>query len=150
MELRGYKHVEHVGSVKVTDATAFAWQCRDCEECDLSIEQLAGYERRAAALVLRDGKHVTGNVIRYARKALGIRQADLAVLLKCEPETVSRWETGARPTPRAEQLALVALLDGVEQTGLDVRAALDAAASERSAPDEPAELNVPALRRAAG
>ena len=51
MEWRNYRHVEHVGKVKVADSTAFAWQCLDCEECDLSLEELAGYERRATALV---------------------------------------------------------------------------------------------------
>src|SRR5580692_12460854 len=88
MEWRNYRHIEHVGNVKVVDSTAFAWQCQDCDLCDLSLEELAGYERRASALVLRDGTHVNGSVVRSGRKALGIRQADLALLLGCEPETV--------------------------------------------------------------
>jgi transcriptional regulator with XRE-family HTH domain len=151
MEWRNYRHTEHVGNVKVVDSTAFAWQCLDCEVCDLSLEELAGYERRATALVLREGTHVNGSVIRSGRKALGIRQADLAVLLGCEPETVSRWETGARVMPRAEQLALVALLDGVEQGSLDIPAALLAARHEAAGPvSGPLELEVPPLRRAVG
>lgn len=121
MELSGYTHVEHVGSATVTDATGFAWQCASCGECDLSLEDIAGYERRATALVLRDGRHVNGSVIRSARKALGLRQAELATLLDCEPETVSRWETGLRPMPRAEQLAVVLLLDGVERGDTDLQ-----------------------------
>lgn len=124
MALRGYTHVEHVGDVKVKDSTSFAWQCQSCGECDLSLDDLAGYERRATALVLRDGHHVNGSSIRSARKALGLRQADLAILLGCEPETVSRWETGSRPMPRAEQLAVVALLDGVERGDTDLQALL--------------------------
>jgi DNA-binding transcriptional regulator YiaG len=87
----------------------------------LSLAVLAGYERRAAALVLRDGKHVNGTVIRYARKALGLRQTELAALLQCTSETLSRWENGAQQMKRAEQLALVALIEGVERDGVDIK-----------------------------
>lgn len=149
MAWRLYKHVQRVGDVKVVDATAFAWQCPECEECDLSIEDLAGYERRATALVLRDGSHVSGDVVRSARKALGVRQIDLAALLGCEPETVSRWETGARPMPRAEQLALVALLDGVELGSLDIDEAARLAREGRSVVAH-LELEVRVPRRIAG
>lgn len=136
MALLGYTHIEQVGGVAVKDATSFAWQCKSCNLCDLSLEELAGYERRAAALVLRDGTRVDGNVTRDARKALGLRQVDLASLLGCEPETLSRWESGARVMPRAEQLALVALLDEVESFGGDIRELLDKKKSQ------PAELEV--------
>lgn len=115
MHVRGYKHVEQVGNVKVTDGTGLAPQCQKCGKVSLLLSDLAGYERRAAALVLRDGKHVDGSVIKYARKALGLRQTELAFLLQCTPETISRWENGANPMKRAEQLAIVALLDGVQQ-----------------------------------
>lgn len=125
MALLGYTHVEDVGGVLVKDATSLAWQCKSCDLTDLSLEDLAGYERRAAALVLRDGTRVDGKVVRDARKALDLRQVDLASLLGCEPETLSRWESNARPMPRAEQLALVALLDDVECFGNDIRSLLD-------------------------
>jgi DNA-binding transcriptional regulator YiaG len=125
MALLGYTHLEQVGGVTVKDATSLAWQCKSCNLCDSSLEELAGYERRAAALVLRDGTRVDGSVTRDARKALGLRQVDLASLLECEPETLSRWESGARVMPRAEQLALVALLDEVESFGVDLRELLD-------------------------
>lgn len=137
MALLGYTHVEAVGGVLVKDATSLAWQCKSCDLTDLSLEDLAGYERRAAALVLRDGMRVDGNVARDARKALNLRQVDLASLLGCEPETLSRWESGTRPMPRAEQLALVALLDEVESFGVDVRELLD-----RKKSDQPIEMEV--------
>ncbi len=121
LEMRGYRHVEHVGAIKVIDGTGMALQCQACGEPLLSLTALAGYERRAAALVLRDGKHVDGAVIRYARKALGLRQTQLAILLQCTPETLSRWETGAQQMKRAEQLALVALIEGVERDGVDLK-----------------------------
>lgn len=143
MELLGYKHVQHVGDVKVIDGTSFAWQCRACDEVDLSLDDLAGYEQRATALVLRDGHRVNGAVIKSARKALGLKQTEVAALLGCEPETVSRWETGARKMPRAEQLALVALIEGVERGAIDLRKELDATSEEKA----PAALEVKAPRR---
>jgi DNA-binding transcriptional regulator YiaG len=148
MEWRVHKHTQRVGAVAVHDATAFAWQCTQCGEVDLSLEDLAGYERRAAALVLRDGRHVNGDVLRAARKALDLRQADLAALLGCQPETISRWETGAMSMPRAEQLALVALLDGTEQGTMDLDAQLQGAS--KSALDNGEELEVRLPRRATG
>lgn len=148
MDYTHHAHVEHVGGVKVVDKTSFAWQCSACGECDLSLEELAGYERRAAALVLRDGSGVNGGVVRDARKALGLKQADLALLLGCEPETLSRWETGSRRVPRSEQLAMVALLDGVEQWTIDLAAMVSAARDGRPV-EPPHELEV-RVRKAAG
>jgi putative zinc finger/helix-turn-helix YgiT family protein len=104
-------HVATVGGVKVTDATASALVCSACGKYDLWADELAGYERRAAIAVLRDGRAVDGDVVRFARKALGLRQIDLAEILQKSPENISRWETGDIAIPRAEQLALVALLE---------------------------------------
>ena len=146
MECRMHNHVQRVGSVSVHDATAFAWQCKVCGEVDLALDELAGYERRAAALVLRDGRHVNGEVLRAARKALDLRQTDLASLLECKPETISRWETGTMSMPRAEQLALVALLDGAEQGTMDLHAPIH----DASGGVLDAELEVRPPRRATG
>ena len=119
MIYRSYGHVEKVGRYKVNDGTAFAWQCENakCGEVDLTLDQLAGYQRRAAAIVLRDAKEVDGAVVKYARRALGMKQADLAAQIGCRAETLSRWETGDQPMPRAEQLAIVAILDAVGLAG---------------------------------
>ena len=117
MVFRSYGHVEKVGLYSVNDGTAFAWQCENCGEVDLTLEQLAGYQRRAAAIVLRDAKEVDGAVVKYARRALGMKQADLAEQIGCRAETLSRWETGDQTMPRAEQLAIVAVLDAVGVAG---------------------------------
>jgi len=44
-------------------------------------------------------------------------QTQLAGQLECRRETVTRWETGALQILQAERLAIVALLEGVDQTG---------------------------------
>jgi DNA-binding transcriptional regulator YiaG len=121
-----YRQIENIGGVKVSDETGLMPQCTRCKNVDLTLDQLAGYERRAAALVLGKAQQANGTMLRYARKALGVTQAELAKLIGHEPETVSRWENDKRPIERAEQLALVALLDLVESRGLDIRELLNA------------------------
>lgn len=136
-----YRHVETVGGVKVSDETALMPQCTQCNNVDLTLKQLAGYERRAAALALERVLHANGAMLRYARKALGITQAELAKLIGHEPETISRWENDKRPVERAEQLALVALLDLVECRGIDIHELLNASDKyNKKAP--PKELQV--------
>jgi DNA-binding transcriptional regulator YiaG len=122
---RLYEHVEQVGKIKVSDKTAFARQCAECGEVDLSLKELAGYQRRAAAIVLREAPHIKGLHIRYARKALGVRQVDLARIIGCEAETLSRYENDTNPMPRATQLAIVAVLDEAERNGGNVQAMID-------------------------
>lgn len=136
--IKKYRHVENVGRVKVNDETAIRPFCTQCGNVDLTLNDLAGYERRAAALVLDKIPRANGAMLRYARKALGITQAELAKLIGHEPETISRWETDKRPIERAEQLALVALLDQVECHGLDIRERLqlEASGEEISIPTE--------------
>lgn len=68
---RAYKHVEKVGRYKVNDATAFAWQCEDekCGEVELTLERLAGYQRRAAATVLREAPEIDGAIVKESARS---------------------------------------------------------------------------------
>lgn len=142
----GYKHTTRVGKTKVTDGTVAIQYCEKCNNLDLTSQQLTGYERRAAAVVLRDGRNVDGAVLKYARKALGLKQTELASVLQCKPETLSRWETGSSTMPRAEQLALAGLLEQVERTGIDPRS-LISDQDQNSNGAQILELEVPRPRR---
>jgi DNA-binding XRE family transcriptional regulator len=109
---RGYEHVQNVAGVLVRDATAHVWQCLHCGEVLLSMKELSGYERRAAALVLWEGgNRVTGATLKFARKALGLKQAELGKLLDVRAETVSHWENGHDAPLRATQVAISHLLN---------------------------------------
>ncbi len=146
MVRRNYKHIEKVGEkLRVTDETGQVLRCSKCDEVELSLKDLASYQRRAAAIVLRDAKKIDGSVVRYARKAMGLRQTDLADLLGSAAETVSRWETNALEMPRAEQLALVAILDGV---GLYDGNVADFIEHERRGRPSGRDFEVPHARRA--
>lgn len=100
-----------VGNIMVLDDTRQAPTCVKCDEPQLTLDDIEGYELRAAALILHNGTHVNGDVIRYARRALGLRQTELADMFQCTIETVSRWETGAAQMSRANQLALVSMIN---------------------------------------
>jgi DNA-binding XRE family transcriptional regulator len=140
MTRRGVTHTEDVGGVRVNDATAQALVCGSCGEWDMSAKEIAGFERRAARTVLFDRPDAGGAVYKYARKALGLRQTDLALLLGgVAPETISRWENG-EPMPRTVQLALAALLAGVEHGAINIDEAL--ATARASVPPPPTELHV--------
>jgi DNA-binding transcriptional regulator YiaG len=83
----------------------------------LSAELVTLLERRATITVLRDVDLVSGEELRFARKVLGLRQAELAEQLGVAVETVCRWETGADAFKRPIQLAVCDLLAAVQETG---------------------------------
>jgi hypothetical protein len=62
-----YRHAGKVGPYTVYDASSSAWQCDDekCGEVELTLEELAGYQRRAALTVLRRATNVDSAVMRY-------------------------------------------------------------------------------------
>ncbi|HEV2860966.1 MAG TPA: helix-turn-helix domain-containing protein [Pyrinomonadaceae bacterium] len=49
------------------------------------------------------------NELKRRRKALGLSQEQLAVLLDVDEMTVSRWERGVHPIPKYIELAVEAL-----------------------------------------
>lgn len=116
--LRGYTNVERVGKVTVTDGSIVRPTCPNGHVPGFTLHEAVTFERRAVLTVLYDGRHVDGAVMKYARKALGVKQADLAAYLDIAPETVSRWENDREPTQRATQLAVAALIDHALQQGL--------------------------------
>jgi DNA-binding transcriptional regulator YiaG len=119
-----YKHETKVGRYTVVDSGGFMPVCESCGAPDLTLEVLAKIERRAAKVALLDLPAIEGEVLRFARKALGLRQQDLAAILDRTPETISRWESGAEPISKTIQLAVAQVIDVVEQNGPDYLAVL--------------------------
>ncbi|MGO8993683.1 MAG: helix-turn-helix domain-containing protein [Polyangiaceae bacterium] len=106
---RAYVKRTRVGRYKVDDGSHQAPVCAE-GHAELSFDELAEYERRAAVVVLSEVSDIGGAEIRFARKSLGLTQARLAGLLEVAPETVSRWETGELPMSRVSRLALLAVV----------------------------------------
>lgn len=116
---RKYALTTRVGKYRVVDESGVAPQCDECNVVDLPLNVLAGYERRAARTVLRDVQTVDGAVVRFARKALGLRQADFAKLLDVSEQTVSRWENNHEPITVTVKLAIAELLSFTEEYGTE-------------------------------
>jgi len=110
MAQRGYSHVTKVGGFTVTDGTGMVPFCAECGGASLSSADLSGYEMRAARLILTGSKEVSGEVLKFARKALGLRQKDLASVLRCNEQHLSRLE-GAEKLDMNLRLAVAMLLD---------------------------------------
>lgn len=106
---RIYEHNQMVGRWKVADRSGMAPQCNECKEPQLTLDDLEGYQLRAVKTAMCDG-HVEGEVIRYARKALGLTQKELAAILGYAHETVSRWENNKEELPRSASQALIGIL----------------------------------------
>jgi DNA-binding transcriptional regulator YiaG len=106
------KRTTRVGRYRVEDDSVPGYNGEE-----LTLGQLAGFERRAARTVLCDVQDVEPEVLKFARQALGLKQTELAAHLGVTAETISRWEQGSEPFKRSIQLALAELLDEAERSG---------------------------------
>ena len=113
-----YAHTTKVGRFTVKDGGAATHYKRSSDgHRVLSAEQISSLERRAAIAVLHEIELVSGVELKFARKALCLRQPELAEQLGVTVETVSRWENNKEAFKRPIQLALLALLEEVERGG---------------------------------
>ena len=93
MTRRAYQHVTKIAGFTVTDGTGHVLRCDQCEAPLLSSAEVAGYERRAAKQILMTAERpVSGAVLKYARKALVLRQKEMGALLATNEQQISRWE----------------------------------------------------------
>lgn len=106
---KGYTHTEKVGIWTVTDCATMVPQCVDCGAPCLNLDKLEEYQLFAAKTVLCENK-LEGAVVRYARKALGLTQKELGLLLDYGHETISKWENEKESVPRSAGAAMVGLL----------------------------------------
>lgn len=97
LERQTVKLVTKVGPHAVLDRTLTRPVCLDCGEFTISADDLEMVELRAALVAFTDAPRVTGEMVRFARKALGLTQAELADRIGSTKESVSRWEREERP-----------------------------------------------------
>ncbi|HET9931130.1 MAG TPA: type II TA system antitoxin MqsA family protein [Polyangiaceae bacterium] len=67
--------------------------CGECGENFVDGPDLERFDLAVASWLTSQGQR-TPEAFRFARKAIGMRAADLAQLVGVTPETVSRWENG--------------------------------------------------------
>lgn len=140
LERRAPTHEITIGGILVKDATQLVLVCAECGEPLISLDERRGYERRAAAVILRERSEVPPGAIRVARKSLGLTQKELALLVGAAHETVSRWENGHLAIQRAERLAIASILEAVQRGQMNLADALEGARA--SNPPQPTQLEV--------
>lgn len=69
-------------------------RCSSCGDVEYEIPRIEELIRVLSEMILRKTARLTGDEIRFLRKALGWSGKDLAAKLGVRPETVSRWEAG--------------------------------------------------------
>jgi DNA-binding XRE family transcriptional regulator len=100
--------ITKVGRYKVKDGSAPGPE--DSETVDLTMAEGLGYERRAAHVVFVEAKEVGGAELKFARKALGLRQTELGEMLGMSEFSISHMESDRMNVQRTTQLAVAALL----------------------------------------
>src|SRR5690606_15805290 len=95
-----------VGDRVVEGTVTMLPKYEECGYYELGADHLRDIERRAALVVLSDAETVSGAVLKYARKALGLKQEELASQLGYDLATVSRLENDAREPRQVYRLAL--------------------------------------------
>lgn len=91
------------------DGLVAGWHCRSCGERSYDGQDLEAFEQLAAAWLAEHGVR-TPEELKFMRKAVGIRAADLASLLGVTPETVSHWETGKHAADLAVRSEIAAIV----------------------------------------
>lgn len=102
-----------------------AMVCKMCGESYFEADVLERFELAIAAELSRMGR-CTPAAFRFMRKALGLSGVALAELLGTTPETVSRWENGARALDRSAFALLGGLVMERVEGRADTRARLEA------------------------
>jgi len=88
--------------------------CSSCGEDTVSALVLSGIERRCSAVALLHRSVAPAEGIRSGRKAMGLRQYELAAVLGVTTDEVLMWESGFADVPRSMQLAMVGWLLGLD------------------------------------
>jgi putative zinc finger/helix-turn-helix YgiT family protein len=80
-------------------------RCPKCGTHEVSILGIESLHTFIAHTVAEKGTRLTPEELRFLRKYLGFSSVDFAEIVGVKPETVSRWENGAKvPSPVADRL----------------------------------------------
>ncbi len=80
-----------VGEHSVLDGSVTRPVCIQCGEFTVSAQALEKVELRVVVVAFTEAAMVSGAMLRFARKALGTTQGDLAERIGTTPESLSRW-----------------------------------------------------------
>ena len=90
-------------------------RCPNCAYNALDASTAELLELRSAQVVMHEVSELDLAALKFARKALGLTQTELAKKLSLTQETISRYETAALQAPAEYRLAIAGLLAHEEQ-----------------------------------
>jgi hypothetical protein len=99
-----------VGEHLVVDRSLTLPVCQSCGEYVVPSLVYEKVELRAALLAFAQAPAISGSVLCFGRKALGLTQLALAERIGTTPESISRWEREERPMEPWVPLTVLALL----------------------------------------
>jgi putative zinc finger/helix-turn-helix YgiT family protein len=107
-------HFPESGLDNVWLTNAFHWRC-ECGEDALELKPVPSILDAITRAVLAKPAPLTGQEIRYLRKAAGLKSKELAEILAVDMITMSKWEREMQPIKssheRAIRLVVAGLLD---------------------------------------
>jgi DNA-binding transcriptional regulator YiaG len=118
-------------------------RCDGCGEWIVLAGAVDAFERRIASHLAQYGP-ATGETFRFMRKAIGAPARSVAELLHTTPETISRWEKGARPVDTCAWTTLATLVLDEISGSHAVRDRLQALRTELPARREEVEFDLTA------
>ena len=134
-ELGGLPHVELHG-VRVT-------RCPGCGAEDIRIPRIAQLHQVLAEHFIHQPRPLAPVEARFLRKHMGLSTADYARCMGVTRETVSRWETGAKPMgPQADRLLRLLVATTTPCTDYAAKDALSEIDTSRPTPKRPGRIAV--------
>ncbi len=129
------KHEVRIGDHVVrADVPAEVCTNAKCKEVYVSADAMERMELQVAADIARSG-NVSGDSFRFMRKALGLQAKDMLEVIGTPPETISRWEKGARDVDRFAWVTLATMvIDHTEERAPITRDVLRATLTPRPFP----------------
>ena len=109
-EKRGALSV-HVNGEEVTVEGAAHLRCPKCHEVVLRFREAKRLHEDATALYRREHGLLSADDLRAIRDRFGLKQADLARLVRLGANTVSRWESGRNVQTAAMDMLLRLIRD---------------------------------------
>lgn len=86
----------------------------------VSVEDVDGLHRAIALSVIKNKAVLSGKEIKFFRKLMAFTQADLARKLRCDVQSVARWEKGQSDVNGASDLCIRAFYLGRQTQNLDL------------------------------
>ena len=87
------------------------WRCPKCREVVLGFSQARRLRKRAVEIYRRKHRLLSPGEIRSLRQRSRLTRVTLGRLLRLEPRTISRWESGRNVQPAAVDVLLRLIRD---------------------------------------